>query len=79
MSNDDRMSKRLDSKVVLVTIVDRLQQPDPDDALGTPEQITDAAVFLCSNQARYVHGRRLNIVGGFREAGLMFKRDTTPA
>ena len=42
---------------------------------GTPEEIADAAVFLCSDEARYVHGHTLNVDGGFREAGLMFKRD----
>jgi 3-oxoacyl-[acyl-carrier protein] reductase len=41
---------------------------------GTPEEIADAAVFLCSDEARYVHGHTLNVDGGFREAGLMFKR-----
>jgi NAD(P)-dependent dehydrogenase (short-subunit alcohol dehydrogenase family) len=39
---------------------------------GTPEEIADAAVFLCSDEARYVHGHTLNVDGGFRAAGLMF-------
>ncbi|MDP4022976.1 glucose 1-dehydrogenase [Methylobacterium sp. NEAU 140] len=46
---------------------------------GTPEEIADAAVFLCSDEARYVHGHTLNVDGGFREAGLMFKRDAPEA
>ena len=41
---------------------------------GTPEEIADAAVFLCSDEARYVHGHTLNVDGGFRTAGLMFKK-----
>ncbi len=51
----------------------------PMTRYGTPEEIADAAVFLCSDEARYVHGHTLNVDGGFREAGLMFKRDTAPA
>jgi 3-oxoacyl-[acyl-carrier protein] reductase len=39
---------------------------------GSPEEIADAAVFLCSDEARYVHGHTLNVDGGFRAAGLMF-------
>jgi 3-oxoacyl-[acyl-carrier protein] reductase len=39
---------------------------------GAPEEITDAAVFLCSEEIRYVHGHTLNVDGGFRTAGLMF-------
>ncbi len=41
---------------------------------GTPEEIADAAVFLCSDEARYVHGHTLNVDGGFVTAGLMFKK-----
>lgn len=39
---------------------------------GTPQEIGDAAVFLCSDEARYVQGHTLNVDGGFRAAGLMF-------
>jgi 3-oxoacyl-[acyl-carrier protein] reductase len=39
---------------------------------GTPEEIADAAVFLCSDESRYVHEHTLNVDGGFRAAGLMF-------
>ncbi|RVU14397.1 SDR family NAD(P)-dependent oxidoreductase [Methylobacterium oryzihabitans] len=51
----------------------------PMTRYGTPEEIADAAVFLCSDEARYVHGHTLNVDGGFREAGLMFKRAAPPA
>lgn len=51
----------------------------PMTRYGTPEEIADAAVFLCSDEARYVHGHTLNVDGGFREAGLMFKPDAPPA
>lgn len=44
----------------------------PMTRYGTPEEIADAAVFLCSDQARYIHGHTLNVDGGFRAAGLMF-------
>ena len=44
----------------------------PMTRYGTPEEIADAAVFLCSDEARYVHGHTLNVDGGFREAGLQF-------
>ncbi len=42
----------------------------PMTRYGTPEEIADAAVFLCSDEARYIHGHTLNVDGGFREAGL---------
>jgi NAD(P)-dependent dehydrogenase (short-subunit alcohol dehydrogenase family) len=46
---------------------------------GTPEEIADAAVFLCSDEARYVQGHTLNVDGGFRAAGLMFgERKSAP-
>jgi len=45
---------------------------------GTSEEIADAAVFLCSDESRYVHGHTLNVDGGFRAAGLMFGGGKTP-
>jgi NAD(P)-dependent dehydrogenase (short-subunit alcohol dehydrogenase family) len=45
---------------------------------GTPEEIGDAAVFLCSDEARYVQGHTLNVDGGFRTAGLMFSGRKNP-
>jgi NAD(P)-dependent dehydrogenase (short-subunit alcohol dehydrogenase family) len=44
----------------------------PMTRYGTPEEIADAAIFLCSDESRYVHGHTLNVDGGFRAAGLMF-------
>ncbi len=44
----------------------------PMGRYGTPDEIADAAVFLCSDESRYVHGHTLNVDGGFRAAGLMF-------
>lgn len=44
----------------------------PMTRYGTPEEIADAAVFLASDEARYVHGHTLNVDGGFLAAGLMF-------
>ena len=45
----------------------------PMTRYGTPEEIADAAVFLCSDESRYVHGHTLNVDGGFLSAGLMFR------
>ena len=45
----------------------------PMTRYGTPEEIADAAVFLCSDESRYVHGHTLNVDGGFLAAGLMFR------
>ena len=51
----------------------------PMTRYGTPEEIADAAVFLCSDESRYVHGHTLNVDGGFRAAGLMFRGDKAKA
>ena len=45
---------------------------------ATPEEIADAAVFLCSDESRYIHGHTLNVDGGFCAAGLL-ARDGRPA
>jgi 3-oxoacyl-[acyl-carrier protein] reductase len=47
----------------------------PQNRYGTPQEIADAALFLCSDESRYVHGHTLNVDGGFLAAGLMFKPD----
>jgi NAD(P)-dependent dehydrogenase (short-subunit alcohol dehydrogenase family) len=46
----------------------------PVERYGTPEEIADAAVFLASNESRYVHGHKLNVDGGFRAGGLMHRK-----
>ena len=46
----------------------------PMERYGTPEEIADAALFLASDESRYVHGHTLNVNGGFRAAGLMYSR-----
>ena len=45
---------------------------------GLPEHIADAVVFLCSDEARYIHGHSLNVDGGFGTAGLMFRSGKKP-
>ena len=37
----------------------------PVGRLGTAEEIADAVVFLCSDQARFIHGQVIEINGGF--------------
>jgi 3-oxoacyl-[acyl-carrier protein] reductase len=37
----------------------------PVGRLGTPEEIADAIVFLCSDQASFIHGQVIEINGGF--------------
>ncbi|MEN3149619.1 3-oxoacyl-ACP reductase family protein [Neorhizobium sp. IRAMC:178] len=45
----------------------------PMTRYGTPEEIADAALFLSSEESNYIQGHTLNVDGGFREAGLMFR------
>jgi 3-oxoacyl-[acyl-carrier protein] reductase len=47
----------------------------PMHRYGTPQEIADAALFLCGGESRYVHGHVLNVDGGFLSAGLMFDPD----
>ncbi len=44
----------------------------PMDRYGTPYEIADAALFLCSDDSRYLQGHTINVDGGFLAAGLMF-------
>ena len=37
----------------------------PAGRLGTPEEIADTIVFLCSNQASFIHGQVIEVNGGF--------------
>ena len=50
----------------------------PLDRYGTPEEVASAAVFLASDEARYITGETLVIDGGFIAAGVM-KRDNQRA
>lgn len=47
----------------------------PQRRYGEPEEIADAAVFLASDEARYITGHTLNVDGGFLAAGLLFPFD----
>jgi NAD(P)-dependent dehydrogenase (short-subunit alcohol dehydrogenase family) len=45
----------------------------PQRRYGTPEEIAYAAVFLASDESRYVNGHTLNVDGGFQAAGLLYR------
>jgi NAD(P)-dependent dehydrogenase (short-subunit alcohol dehydrogenase family) len=51
----------------------------PQRRYGSPEEIADAAVFLASDEARYINGHTLNVDGGFLAAGLCFPYPPTEA
>ena len=42
-----------------------LREETPLNVLGTPEEIADTAVFLCSDKARFITGQVLGVNGGF--------------
>ncbi len=42
-----------------------LREDTPLDSLGTPKDIADAALFLCSDSARFITGQVLGVNGGF--------------
>ena len=46
----------------------------PMSRYGTPEDIAEAAVFLCSDESRYVTAHTLNVDGGFAGGGLMVRK-----
>jgi 3-oxoacyl-[acyl-carrier protein] reductase len=37
----------------------------PLGRLGTPEEVADVVVFLCSDQSRFITGQSINVSGGF--------------
>jgi NAD(P)-dependent dehydrogenase (short-subunit alcohol dehydrogenase family) len=47
----------------------------PMDRYGSPEETAFTAVFLASEQARYITGHILGVDGGFLAAGVMHRKD----
>jgi 3-oxoacyl-[acyl-carrier protein] reductase len=45
--------------------LDGVRASTPVGRLGTPVEIADAIVFLCSDQASFIHGQVIEINGGF--------------
>jgi NAD(P)-dependent dehydrogenase (short-subunit alcohol dehydrogenase family) len=45
--------------------LDSVRAATPAGRLGTSEEIADAVVFLCSDQASFIHGQVIEINGGF--------------
>ncbi|HTW81562.1 MAG TPA: 3-oxoacyl-ACP reductase FabG [Terracidiphilus sp.] len=45
--------------------LDGVRASTPVGRLGTPQEIADAVVFLCSDQASFIHGQVIEINGGF--------------
>ena len=45
--------------------LDALKEETPLNSLGTPQNIADAAVFLCSDKACFITGQTLGVNGGF--------------
>ena len=45
--------------------IQSLREETPLNALGTPKDIADAAVFLCSDKAKFITGQVLGVNGGF--------------
>ena len=54
------MMKGFDSETVAA-----LREETPLNTLGTPEDIAEAAVFLCSERAKFITGQVLGVNGGF--------------
>ncbi|MBU5461682.1 elongation factor P 5-aminopentanone reductase [Lachnoclostridium sp. MSJ-17] len=45
--------------------IQALREETPLNTLGTPDDIAEAAVFLCSDKARFITGQVLGVNGGF--------------
>lgn len=47
----------------------------PENRYGTPEEVASAALYLASEEARYITGHIMSVDGGFLAAGLMIDKD----
>ena len=54
------MMKSFDSDIIA-----ELKEETPLNRLGTPEDVAEAAVFLCSGKASFITGQVLGVNGGF--------------
>ncbi len=45
--------------------LDRVRAATPVGRLGTPDEIADAILFLCTDQASFIHGQVIEVNGGF--------------
>lgn len=45
--------------------INELKEETPLNTLGTPKDIADAAIFLCSRRAKFITGQVLGVNGGF--------------
>lgn len=45
--------------------LDGVRAATPAGRLGTPDEIADVIVFLCSDQASFIHGQVIEVNGGF--------------
>jgi 3-oxoacyl-[acyl-carrier protein] reductase len=45
--------------------LDGVRAATPAGRLGNPDEIADAIVFLCSDQASFIHGQVIEVNGGF--------------
>ncbi len=45
--------------------INELKEETPLNALGTPKDIADASLFLCSERAKFITGQVLGVNGGF--------------
>ena len=54
------MMKSFDEQTII-----ELREETPLNTLGTPEDIAQAAVFLCSDKAKFITGQVMGVNGGF--------------
>lgn len=45
--------------------INELKEETPLNTLGTPKDIADSAIFLCSDKAKFITGQVLGVNGGF--------------